>query len=76
MDPKIKKCESCQIDATCLCYQCMSYLCDSCFKITHNNELKKSHKKDKIDYFAPIDIKCPLHKLYPNGLFCVNDKDN
>ena len=74
MEQKLKKCESCQIDSTCLCFQCMSYFCDSCFKLTHNNEKKKLHKKDKIDPFAPIDIKCLQHDLHPMDLFCVKEK--
>ena len=74
MEPKLKKCETCLNDATCLCFQCMSYFCDNCFKLTHNNEIRKGHKKYKIDNFAPIDIKCPEHKLHPMLLFCVNEK--
>ena len=54
----------------------MSYFCDSCFKIAHNNKENKLYKKDKIDYFAPIDLKCREHKLYPMGLFCINEKGN
>ena len=57
MESKLKKCSFCKIDATCLCYKCISYFCDSCFKIAHNNEENKLHKKDKIDYFSPIDLK-------------------
>ena len=76
MDLKLKKCEVCKNDATCLCFECMSYFCDSCFKLSHNNEEYKSNKKDKYDYYAPIDLKCQKHKLYPNGLFCVNEKGN
>ena len=76
MDLKLKKCEVCKIDATCLCFQCMSYFCDSCFKLSHNNEEFKPHKKEKIDYFVPIDLKCPEHKLYPMKLFCTNEKGN
>ena len=74
MDLKLKKCEICNNDATCLCFQYMSYFCDSCFKLSHNNEEKKNHKKDKYDYYVPIDLKCTKHKLYPMGLFCVNEK--
>ena len=59
MEIKQKKCEFCLIDATCLCYKCMIYFCDSCFKLAHNNDIKNSHKKDKIDYFAPLDTKMP-----------------
>jgi hypothetical protein len=73
---ELKKCEVCGIDATCLCFQCMNYYCDSCCKFHDKNEQNKSHKKDKIDYFVPIDLKCPEHKLYPNGLFCINEKGN
>ena len=76
MDLKLKKCEVCITDATCLCYQCMSYFCESCFKLRHNNEEYKAHKKDKIDYYVPIDLKCPEHKLHPMDLFCINEKRN
>ena len=76
MEKRLKKCDVCKIDATCLCYKCMSYFCDSCFKIAHNNEENKLNKKDKIDYFISIDLKCPEHKLYPMGLFCINEKGN
>ena len=76
MDSKLKKCEFCKIDATCLCFQCMSYFCDSCFKTCHNNDEFKSHKKEKIDYYVPIDLKCPEHKLHPMVLFCTNEKGN
>ena len=76
MDIKIKKCEVCKTDASCLCFQCMSYFCDSCFKLSHNNEEFKFHKKEKIDYYVPIDIKCLEHKLFPNKLFCINENGN
>ena len=74
MEQKIKKCEVCKLDATCLCFQCMSYFCDSCFKLGHKQEDYKSHKQDKIDLYAPIDIKFPQNKLHPMDLFCVNEK--
>ena len=74
MDLQIKKCEVCKNDAKCLCFQCMSYFCDSCYKLSHSNEEYKTHKKDKIDYFVPIDLKCSSHKLHPMDLFCINDK--
>ena len=71
---KTKKCELCLIDATCLCYKCMSYYCDSCFNFFHKNEERKSHQKEKIDYYVPINVKCSEHKLVPMNLFCVDDK--
>ena len=52
----------------------MTYFCDSCYKLHHNNEVFNSHKKEKIDYYVPIDLKCPEHKLYPMGLFCTKEK--
>ena len=76
MEAKLKKCEVCKTEAMCLCFECMSYFCDSCFKFSHKNEENKSHKKDYNDYFVPIDLKCPEHKLHPMDLFCVQDKGN
>ena len=70
MEQKLKKCDICDTtDATCLCFQCMSYYCDPCHKFCHKSERKKVHKKEKIDYFEPIDIKCPEHELHPMDLF-------
>ena len=71
---KIKKCELCLIEATCLCYKCMTYYCDSCYNLVHKNEERKYHIKEKIDYFVPLDLKCQEHKLIPLNLFCVDDK--
>ena len=74
--PDSKKCDFCSAKPTCLCYKCMLYFCDSCFKLAHNNDAKKNHKKENIDYFVPIDLKCPEHNLYAMGLFCVDEKGN
>ena len=74
MNKKIKKCEFCKKDATCLCFKCMTYFCDSCFKLGHEEDNFKNHKKDKMDLYAPIDIKCPQHNLHPMDLFCINEK--
>jgi hypothetical protein len=52
----------------------MSYFCDNCFNYFHKIEERKSHTKEKIDYFIPIDIKCPEHNLVPMNLFCLNEK--
>ena len=70
----IKKCEVCKGDASSLCFKCMLYFCESCFKIAHKNEESKSHQKEKIDYFCPIDTKCPTHKTHPIYLFCTDEK--
>ena len=70
----IKKCDVCEDEAKSVCFKCMQYFCDTRFKSAHKNENKKSHQKEKIDYFCPIDIRCPIHKLYPNELFCINEK--
>ena len=69
-----KKCDFCKAKPTCLCFKCMFYFCDSCFQTAHKNDETKSHTKEKIDYFCPIDIRCPIHKLYPNELFCIEEK--
>ena len=71
-----KKCEVCLVDATCLCYKCMSYYCDICFKSAHKNEARASRKKEIIDCIVPIDVKCPEHNLVPLNLFCLDEKGN
>ena len=73
---KIKKCVFCLMEATCLCYKCLEYYCDSCYNIAHKSEERKNHKKEKIDYFLPMDMKCPEHNLNPINLFCVDEKGN
>ena len=69
-----KYCEICGVNATCLCFKCKMYLCDSCYQFIHNKEIKKQHKKEKIDYFVPFDIKCPDHPENIINLFCLNEK--
>jgi len=49
-------------EAKSLCFQCFSYYCDSCFKYVHDKDKNIGHKKEKIDYFVPIDIWCPNHE--------------
>ncbi len=43
-----KFCNICENDATCLCFDCMNYFCDSCYKLIHDKK-KKEHKKEKAD---------------------------
>ena len=73
---KIKECEVCLMEATCLCYKCLEYYCDSCYNIAHKSEERKNHKKEKIDYFVPMDMKCPEHIQNPVNLFCIDEKGN
>ena len=76
MKSLLKKCEFCRKEAKSLCFQCMNYYCDSCFKIAHNEEEYKCHKQEKIDYYVPVDVRCPEHKLSPMNLFCAEEKGN
>ena len=69
-----KKCELCEENATNLCYKCMSYFCEPCFKLIHEKKNKKSHQKELIDPFVQINMKCPDHPLNPLTLFCINEK--
>ena len=73
---ELKECEVCLERAVCICYKCMIYYCDSCFNLAHKKEIRQSHKKEKIDYYIPIDTKCPEHKLNVINLFCVDEKGN
>ena len=70
----IKDCEICQSNATCLCFECISYFCESCFKLIHDKKVNTNHKKEMIDPFVPIDVKCPEHKKHPMDLFCFEEK--
>ena len=69
-----KKCEICKTKGLNLCFQCNSYFCDPCFKFVHEKKANSNHKKEKIDLFFPIDVKCPNHQEYPMHLFCVDEK--
>ena len=69
-----KQCEICKSEATSLCFKCISYYCDACFKYVHEKKENSDHKKEKIDYFAPIDTKCPEHEKVPINLFCIDEK--
>ena len=75
-DKRINKvCDICGEIPTCLCFQCIMYLCDSCFKFIHDKKKNSFHKKEKIDYFAPIDLKCPKHSKDRINLFCIDEND-
>ena len=52
MEPNKNKkiCEVCKDEATCICYKCFLYFCDSCYKIAHNRQKDEQHKKEKIDF--------------------------
>ena len=77
MDKKeklLKYCEYCGENATCLCFDCLEYFCDSCYKLIHGKKLKSQHKKENIDLYVPIDLKCPDHPKNENNLFCLEEK--
>ena len=70
----IKKCEICENEATSLCFKCISYFCDSCYKFIHDKKNNSLHTKEKIDYYVPIDTKCSDHPKIPITLFCIDEK--
>ena len=43
----IKKCEICENEATSLCFKCISYFCDSCYKFIHDKQNNSLHKRKK-----------------------------
>jgi hypothetical protein len=69
-----RKCELCQEKATILCFDCSFYLCGICSKFLHDKKANQEHKKEDIDPFVSIDIKCSIHPKYHMNLFCVNEK--
>ena len=72
-----KQCDICKFDeASCLCVQCFNYYCDTCYKLVHQNGNNTEHKKEKIDYFAPIETWCPTHEKNAMNIFCLDEKGN
>ena len=71
---KIKICETCGDNATCLCFKCLEYFCNKCFKYVHDNQINSNHKKENIDNYVPIELKCPDHPEVPFNLFCLDEK--
>ena len=72
----IKECDICGVNATCLCFNCLKYFCESCYKFIHDKQKNCNHKKEQIDPYVPIDLKCPEHPINPITLFCLDDKGN
>ena len=70
-----KQCDMCKVgEAKMICPQCFSYYCDNCFKCVHERKGNREHTKEKIDYFVPIDTRCPEHNTVPINLFCLDEK--
>lgn len=71
---KDKKCDLCKEIATNICFDCLFYLCDSCFKLLHEKKANSGHKREEIDPFISININCPEHPKIPMNLFCIKEK--
>ena len=72
-----KQCEICKDEeAVTLCLDCYCYFCEVCYKCVHDRKKNSNHKKEKIDFFFPIDTKCPSHLGNSMNLFCIDDKGN
>ena len=71
---KIKECNVCGSKAICLCYKCFLYFCDSCFKLIHDKQKNLDHRKELLDPYIPIDLKCQDHPLIPITFFCLDEK--
>ena len=71
-----KQCDMCKVrEAKSLCPQCFCYYCDNCFKCVHDEKENGEHTKEKIDYFVPIDTRCPEHNSINSlNLFCLDEK--
>ena len=42
----------------------------------HSIKENSNHKKEKIDYYVPIDTRCPDHPKVELNLFCLEEKGN
>ena len=69
-----KVCELCNTKATCLCFKCYNYFCERCYKIIYDIKNNPEHKKEIIDQYVPINVKCPIHPQDRTNLFCIDDK--
>ena len=69
-----KICEFCESTATCFCFKCRNYYCEQCYKFIHDKKKNSDHKKEDIDPYLPIDLKCSDHPDHPIYLFCVEDQ--
>ena len=54
--------------------KCKNYFCENCFKVIHQLKKYSEHKKENIDPFVPIYLKCPEHQEIPMNLFCIDEK--
>ena len=70
----MKVCEICKENAVFLCFTCKNYFCSKCYKYIHDMKINSEHKKENIDPYIPIDIKCPEHPDHPIYLFCKDEK--
>ena len=66
----------CGENATNICFKCTMYFCDSCFTTIHNMKRITQHKKERLDYFVPIELKCPEHPNDRINLFCLDENGN
>ena len=69
-----KECQICQSNASFLCLECNNYLCESCFTLIHSKQKNPSHKKESLDPFFPIELKCQKHPKDRLNLFCLKEK--
>ena len=73
-ESNFKYCEICKSEARSLCLECLNYYCEDCYKFVHDKKENSNHKKEKIDYYIPIDTKCSDHPKVPINLFCIDEK--
>ena len=39
----------------------------------HDKQVNAEHKKEEIDLYVPIDLKCSEHPTIPNNIFCLEE---
>ena len=70
----LKVCDICKENATYICFTCKNYLCEKCSKYIHDMKINSAHKKEKLDPYIPIELKCQDHPEHPIFLFCLDEK--
>ena len=69
-----RECEICKEKGTNICYDCLSYYCNSCFNFVHEKLRNLFHETEDFESFNSIDIKCPKHPKNLINLFCFEEK--
>ena len=68
-----KTCDMCGEEPNIICFDCLSYYCNSCSNFIHGKKINEGHIRDKINSLPLIGIKCEIHKNKKLEYFCLDE---